>query len=138
MSIAVTPLTKVSNLLVTLNSSVNFIIYIIYGEKFQRLFLFIFCKRTQGRDQILRRYTTSTTFQATSRQASTILPKSQQSIGNGYHRSQRRALFPVSLINFYLKHSLKSVVAFTICHTNAPYCLFVYMTYRLSDPSLKK
>lgn len=64
MSIAITPLTQVSNLLVTLNSSVNFIIYIIYGEKFQRLFLLLFCKRHQSREsQILRRYTTNSTFQ---------------------------------------------------------------------------
>lgn len=35
----------VSNLLVTLNSSVNFIIYVIFGEKFKRIFLLLFCKR---------------------------------------------------------------------------------------------
>ncbi|KAK4881135.1 hypothetical protein RN001_004454 [Aquatica leii] len=34
---------KTSNLLVTLNSSVNFIIYVIFGEKFKRLFLRLFC-----------------------------------------------------------------------------------------------
>lgn len=34
----------VSNLLVTLNSSVNFIIYVIFGEKFKRIFLLLFCK----------------------------------------------------------------------------------------------
>lgn len=32
-----------SNLLVTINSSVNFIIYVIFGEKFKRLFLLLFC-----------------------------------------------------------------------------------------------
>lgn len=32
-----------SNLLVTINSSVNFIIYVIFGEKFKRLFLILFC-----------------------------------------------------------------------------------------------
>lgn len=32
-----------SNLLVTINSSVNFVIYVIFGEKFQRLFLMLFC-----------------------------------------------------------------------------------------------
>lgn len=36
-------LIKTSNLLVTINSSVNFIIYVIYGEKFKRLFLKLFC-----------------------------------------------------------------------------------------------
>ncbi|XP_018579105.2 FMRFamide receptor-like [Anoplophora glabripennis] len=32
-----------SNLLVTINSSVNFIIYVIFGDKFKRLFLILFC-----------------------------------------------------------------------------------------------
>lgn len=36
-------LVKTSNLLVTINSSVNFIIYVIFGEKFKRLFLMLFC-----------------------------------------------------------------------------------------------
>lgn len=35
----------ISNLMVTLNSSVNFIIYVIFGEKFKRIFLLLFCKR---------------------------------------------------------------------------------------------
>lgn len=34
---------KTSNLLVTINSSVNFIIYVIFGEKFKRLFFKLFC-----------------------------------------------------------------------------------------------
>lgn len=44
-------LTKVSNLLITINSSVNFLIYIIFGEKFKRIFLLIFFKRRLSRDQ---------------------------------------------------------------------------------------
>lgn len=32
-----------SNMLITVNSSVNFIIYVIFGEKFKRLFLKLFC-----------------------------------------------------------------------------------------------
>ena len=32
-----------SNMLITINSSVNFIIYVIFGEKFKRLFLKLFC-----------------------------------------------------------------------------------------------
>lgn len=36
-------LINISNLLVTINSSVNFIIYVIFGEKFKRLFLVLFC-----------------------------------------------------------------------------------------------
>lgn len=39
-------LVKISNLLVTINSSVNFIIYVIFGEKFKRLFLKLFCSHT--------------------------------------------------------------------------------------------
>lgn len=39
-----------SNLLVTLNSSVNFIIYVIFGEKFKRIFLQLFCKGRIGRE----------------------------------------------------------------------------------------
>lgn len=41
--IIVDSLVKTSNLLVTINSSVNFIIYVIFGEKFKRLFLRLFC-----------------------------------------------------------------------------------------------
>ncbi|KAH8372429.1 hypothetical protein KR093_011586 [Drosophila rubida] len=44
-------LTKLSNLLITINSSVNFLIYIIFGEKFKRIFLLIFFKRRLSRDQ---------------------------------------------------------------------------------------
>lgn len=40
----------VSNLLITLNSSVNFIIYVIFGEKFKRIFLLLFCKRRRRRE----------------------------------------------------------------------------------------
>ena len=40
---SMTELTPVSNLLVTLNSSVNIIIYCIFGEKFKRLFCHLFC-----------------------------------------------------------------------------------------------
>lgn len=36
-------LINISNLMVTINSSVNFIIYVIFGEKFKRLFLVLFC-----------------------------------------------------------------------------------------------
>ena len=43
-------LVKTSNLLVTINSSVNFIIYVIFGEKFKRIFLLLFCKGRIGRD----------------------------------------------------------------------------------------
>ncbi|CAH0392669.1 unnamed protein product [Bemisia tabaci] len=38
-------LVKTSNLLVTINSSVNFIIYVIFGEKFKRLFIKHFCPK---------------------------------------------------------------------------------------------
>jgi hypothetical protein len=57
MTIAITALTQISNLMVTLNSSVNFIIYCIYGEKFKRLFCAIFCNRCGGarRDNLVRR-----------------------------------------------------------------------------------
>lgn len=48
------PLVKTSNLLVTINSSVNFVIYVIFGEKFKRVFLKMFCaggiRRRAGRD----------------------------------------------------------------------------------------
>lgn len=37
------PLVKTTNLLVTINSSVNFVIYVIFGEKFKRVFLKMFC-----------------------------------------------------------------------------------------------
>lgn len=40
-------LVVVSNLCVTFNSCVNFIIYVIFGEKFKRLFFALFCKCLQ-------------------------------------------------------------------------------------------
>ncbi|KAL5240400.1 hypothetical protein ACI65C_007810 [Semiaphis heraclei] len=43
--ITVDHLVKVSNLLVTINSSVNFVIYVIFGEKFKRLFFKLFFPR---------------------------------------------------------------------------------------------
>ena len=56
-----TALTQVSNLLVTLNSSVNFVIYCIYGEKFKRLFCSLFCKHCGAKEDIqhIQRYTTT-------------------------------------------------------------------------------
>lgn len=36
-------LVRVSNLLITVNSSVNFVIYCIFGRKFKRTFLILFC-----------------------------------------------------------------------------------------------
>jgi hypothetical protein len=43
-------LVKASNLLVTFNSSVNFVIYVIFGEKFKRIFLLLFCTGRVGRE----------------------------------------------------------------------------------------
>ena len=45
MAINVMELNSISNLLVTLNSSVNFIIYCIFGDKFKRIFLRLFCSQ---------------------------------------------------------------------------------------------
>ena len=42
-NILVDEMTRVSNLLVSVNSSVNIVIYCIFGDKFQRLFLRYFC-----------------------------------------------------------------------------------------------
>ena len=48
MDINCTRLNNVSNLLVTLNSSVNFIIYCIFGDKFKRIFFRLFCPTAIG------------------------------------------------------------------------------------------
>jgi hypothetical protein len=45
-SLNLSRLVNTSNLLVTINSSVNFIIYVIFGEKFKRLFLVLFCRNS--------------------------------------------------------------------------------------------
>ncbi|KAK7087045.1 G-protein coupled receptor activity protein [Halocaridina rubra] len=45
LDISVDNLTITSNLLVTVNSSVNFIIYCIFGQKFRKLFLKMFCSQ---------------------------------------------------------------------------------------------
>ena len=70
-----TALTQVSNLLVTLNSSVNFVIYCIYGEKFRRLFCDLVCKPCGGREEnptTNRCYTTYTTAQGLSTDKSQV------------------------------------------------------------------
>ena len=63
MAIQISELTQISNLLVTMNSSVNFIIYCIFGEKFKRLFCHLFCSRCGATEkdnfQLLHRYTTA-------------------------------------------------------------------------------
>ncbi|XP_051158767.1 FMRFamide receptor-like [Leptopilina boulardi] len=44
---------QIGNLLVTINSSINFIIYVIFGRKFKRIFLKLFCSSNifgHGRD----------------------------------------------------------------------------------------
>ena len=44
---------QIGNLLVTINSSINFIIYVIFGRKFKRIFLKLFCSSrlfVPGRD----------------------------------------------------------------------------------------
>ena len=46
-----TQLIQVSNLLVTINSSVNFVIYCIFGNKFKQTFLQLFCCCRRGRTQ---------------------------------------------------------------------------------------
>ena len=53
------PLTQTNNLLITVNSSVNFIIYCIFGEKFKRIFFKMFCSMTgrgslPGQSELLR------------------------------------------------------------------------------------
>ena len=53
------PLTQTNNLLITINSSVNFIIYCIFGEKFKRIFFKMFCSLTgqgsqRGQSELLR------------------------------------------------------------------------------------
>lgn len=45
LDIVVPELTATSNVLVCVNSSVNFIIYCIFGQKFRKLFLKMFCSR---------------------------------------------------------------------------------------------
>ncbi|XP_026469632.1 FMRFamide receptor-like [Ctenocephalides felis] len=47
-------LVKTSNMLVTINSSVNFIIYVIFGEKFKRTFLRLFCSPALSRSKSRR------------------------------------------------------------------------------------
>lgn len=45
LNINIMALNNTSNLLVTFNSSVNLVIYCIFGEKFKRIFLHMFCPR---------------------------------------------------------------------------------------------
>jgi len=46
-NMAIDQLVKTSNLLVTINSSVNFVIYVIFGEKFKLLFFKLFCPQSK-------------------------------------------------------------------------------------------
>ena len=61
LKINVNALNNTSNLLVTFNSSVNLVIYCIFGDKFKRiLFSFFFCppmvKRRSGTSEFMTRY----------------------------------------------------------------------------------
>ena len=61
LKINVNALNNTSNLLVTFNSSVNLVIYCIFGDKFKRiLFSFFFCppmvKRRSGTSEYMTRY----------------------------------------------------------------------------------
>ena len=66
MSINIIALNNISNMLITLNSSVNFIIYCIFGDKFKRIFCKIFCpmisRRAGHHDQFMQRYPNRTTI----------------------------------------------------------------------------
>lgn len=50
-SITLDNVNQISNLLVTINSSVNFIIYVIFGEKFKRIFFGMVCKKRMARKE---------------------------------------------------------------------------------------
>ena len=70
-SLNIIALNNVSNLLVTFNSSVNLVIYCIFGDKFKRIFCQLFCQRARGRrdgtnqDPFLTRYPIPPTISTT-------------------------------------------------------------------------
>ncbi|XP_037787526.1 FMRFamide receptor-like [Penaeus monodon] len=84
LDIVVPELTATSNVLVCVNSSVNFIIYCIFGQKFRRLFLKMFCgrivKTSARRDTTFRESRTLTNGRSTQ-----II---RMSSWNGSHRSR--------------------------------------------------
>ncbi|XP_054722361.1 FMRFamide receptor-like [Uloborus diversus] len=49
--IVIPALVRVSNLLVTFNSSINFVIYCIFGQKFKKMFLHMFCGFRRSKNQ---------------------------------------------------------------------------------------
>lgn len=69
MSINVIALNNTSNLLVTFNSSVNIVIYCIFGDKFKRIFFTMFCppfiKRRSGGREFMTRYPAADTRELT-------------------------------------------------------------------------
>ncbi|XP_074645239.1 FMRFamide receptor-like [Tubulanus polymorphus] len=62
-----TRFTTVSNLLVAINSAINFLLYCVFGNKFRRVFLQIFC----GRKSTDRSETSMQMFRTTNRQTVT-------------------------------------------------------------------
>ncbi|KAG8186962.1 hypothetical protein JTE90_005737 [Oedothorax gibbosus] len=80
-------LVRVSNLLVTLNSSVNFLVYCIFGQKFRRMFLemFLKCTRRSRAPRSIRSYYSSSVRTETLRSVVASSPschKTRTSNGN--------------------------------------------------------
>ena len=126
-----TALTQISNLLVTLNSSVNFIIYCIYGDKFKRLFCYIFCKKCGGAReenlQMLQRYPTTTTIRGRQLNGTSTGMGGGSSIGckssinqrlqtsSSMFRSKEVRENSVNIIRLYLEgKSIRSLLSFSL------------------------
>lgn len=114
--IIIDQLVKTSNLLVTINSSVNFVIYVIFGEKFKRLFLKMFCSHGSwwttlgGRespdgatheDSLIsngdgRNYSVRGTHLCQIHRSGTTIVRNGRTSNKGFHRSMRvsRTLSP--------------------------------------------
>lgn len=93
LDIVVPELTTTSNVLVCFNSSVNFIIYCIFGQKFRRLFLKMFCGRIVRTSA--RRDTTFRESRTLSNGRSTQIIR--MSSWNGSHRSRSDSQAAVKL-----------------------------------------
>ena len=93
-------LTMINNLLVTVNSSVNFLIYCIFGQKFRKLFFQIFCHNVRHNIESTKSMNGNTTIDE-SRTNTTLIRMST------WNRSQSRKTSQIGSAPLYKSIPLK-------------------------------
>lgn len=112
-------LVQLGNLLVTINSSINFIIYVIFGRKFKTVFLKLFCGPTffrPGRDSpefqtndesIVTNMTHIEPRNSVKRSKKSISSRNNNSLPNYSGGGNRKSSNPVQISNGHTKNSIR-------------------------------